>query len=82
MSGADGAGLFAASESTLSAANGVDGLMTELMEQAVEARRQMPPAAQDSMAQAILSLSHGVRLEEIAPEHLPLDYGRLGADRA
>lgn len=45
--------------------------MTALLEQAVEAMRQMPPAAQDSMAQAILFLARGVTLEEIEPEHLP-----------
>ena len=45
--------------------------MTALLERAVEAMRQMPPDAQDSMAQAILSLAQGVALDAIEPEHLP-----------
>jgi DNA-binding transcriptional regulator YdaS (Cro superfamily) len=41
--------------------------MTELLEQAIEAVRQLPPERQDSIARAILTLS----TEEIDPEHLP-----------
>lgn len=45
--------------------------MTNLLQQAVEAMRQLPPATQDSLAQAILSIAQGGAHDEIAPEHLP-----------
>ena len=41
--------------------------MTELLEQAIDAVRQLSPERQDSIARAILTLS----AEEIDPEHLP-----------
>ncbi|WP_026362765.1 hypothetical protein [Methylopila sp. M107] len=45
--------------------------MTELLERAMEAMRQMPAAEQDSMAQAILAVARGAALDEIATDHLP-----------
>lgn len=45
--------------------------MTELLEKAVEAVRQMPPEEQDHIAQAMLSMARiGAELEDIEPEHL------------
>lgn len=44
--------------------------MTDILERAVEAMRQMPPDTRDSMAQAILTLAGGDRVLDIADEHL------------
>ena len=63
--------------------------MTKLLDEAVAAVRQMPPETQDSMAKAILSLTRGVAVEEIEPEHLPfvleglaqIERGELATDR-
>jgi hypothetical protein len=41
--------------------------MTELLQQAIDALRQLPQERQDYIARAILALS----AEEIDPEHLP-----------
>lgn len=43
--------------------------MTDLLEKAVEAVRQMPAAEQDSIAQAMLSLARIGAPDEIEPEH-------------
>lgn len=45
--------------------------MSTLLDQAVEAMRQMPPATQDSMAQAIPPLANGNEPLDIEDEHLP-----------
>lgn len=45
--------------------------MTTMLDQAVEAMRQMPPATQDSVAQAILTLANGSEPLDIEDEHLP-----------
>ena len=44
--------------------------MTKLLEQAMDAVRQMPPADQDAIAQAILSLLSPGEADEIDPDHL------------
>ena len=44
--------------------------MTTLLEQAVEAMRQMPPATQDSIAAAIFNLANGSEPLDIEDEHL------------
>ena len=44
--------------------------MTELLEKAVAAVWQMPPAEQDAFAQAMLSLVDIGDVEDIEPEHL------------
>lgn len=44
--------------------------MTDFVEQAFDAVRQMPPAERDSMAQAILTLAQGSAAIDIEPEHL------------
>lgn len=52
-----------------------DRLMTDLVDLAADALRRMPPAERDSMAQAVLTLSHGGLSHggsmAIEPEHLP-----------
>lgn len=45
--------------------------MTKLLEQALEAVRRMPPADQDAVAQAMLSMAHLGEAEEIPAEDLP-----------
>ena len=44
--------------------------MTELLGKAVETIRRMPPAEQDTIAQAMLSMAKIGELEDIEPEHL------------
>lgn len=44
--------------------------MTKLLEEAVEAVRRMPSAAQDNIAQAMLSMAEIGQPDEIEPEHL------------
>jgi len=47
--------------------------MTKLLDQALDAVRQLPPDNQDEIARAMLSLAHTgeADLEEIDPAHLP-----------
>lgn len=45
--------------------------MTELLEKAVEAIRQMPAAEQDAIAQAMLSMARIGEPGGIDPDHLP-----------
>ena len=45
--------------------------MTDIVDQAAEAMRRLPPAERDSMAQAVLSLAQGESPLDIEPEHLP-----------
>jgi predicted transcriptional regulator len=47
--------------------------MTKLLDKALEAVRGLPPASQDEIARAMLSLARmdGGEAEEIDPEHLP-----------
>ena len=45
--------------------------MTDLLDQAVAAVRQLPQPAQDDLARAILSLTEGGAQDNIEPEHLP-----------
>lgn len=43
--------------------------MTQLLEEAVAAVRQMPERDQDEFARALLQMAHAIELEEIEPEH-------------
>lgn len=43
--------------------------MTDLLDRALEAVRRMPPAEQDSIAEAMLSLARIGRPLDIEPEH-------------
>lgn len=45
--------------------------MTDLVDQAAEALRRMPPAERDSVAQAILIRARDNVSIDIEPEHLP-----------
>jgi DNA-binding transcriptional regulator YdaS (Cro superfamily) len=46
--------------------------MTKLLEQALEAVRRLPPASQDEIARAMLTLAqHDGEPEDIDPAHLP-----------
>lgn len=45
--------------------------MSDILDQAVEAMRRLPPATRDSMAHAILTLAQGGAPVGIEPEHLP-----------
>lgn len=45
--------------------------MTKLLEQALEAARRMPPAAQDSIAQMVLDITDEAEPEDVPAEHLP-----------
>ncbi|WP_264483758.1 hypothetical protein [Methylobacterium sp. W2] len=44
--------------------------MTDLLEKAVEAVRRMPPADQDTIAQAIISMTEIGGADDIDPDHL------------
>lgn len=44
--------------------------MTDIVDQAAEAMRQLPPADRDSMAQAVLSVAQGRQSLDIEPEHM------------
>ena len=43
--------------------------MTDLLDRALEAVRRMPPAEQDSIAEAMLSLASIGRPRDVEPEH-------------
>lgn len=45
--------------------------MTDIVDQAFDAVRQMPPAERVSIATAILTLAQGGEALDIEPEHLP-----------
>ncbi len=45
--------------------------MTKLLEKALETVRQLPPADQDEIARAMLSLAGDEEPEDIDPAHLP-----------
>jgi hypothetical protein len=45
--------------------------MTKLLEQAIEAVRQLPPDSQDEIARFVLHLASGEEPEPIDPDHLP-----------
>ncbi|MEH3144716.1 MAG: hypothetical protein PGN34_05080 [Methylobacterium frigidaeris] len=62
--------------------------MTKLLEQALDAVRQMPPADQDAIAEAILSMLKIGDADEIDPDHLQdvleglaeIDRGEIATD--
>jgi hypothetical protein len=51
--------------------DGYNAAMTKLLEKALETVRQLPPADQDEIARAMLSLAGDEEPEDIDPAHLP-----------
>lgn len=43
--------------------------MTELLEQAVAAMRQMPAQDQDELARALIQITQTIALDDVEPEH-------------
>ena len=55
--------------------------MTKLLEQALDAIRQLPPESQDDIARLLLHLTKDEEPEPIDPEHLPAVLEGLGQVR-